>query len=104
MYSRIDPREECYECRKGLGQERPIKTLVTDHGAIRMCNRCAVDLEKNVLKVDGAYMLRKCRRCDTIIAEDYQPCYVLENPEEEFWLCITCDEITDKEIAEDKNK
>lgn len=105
MYSRVKSEDKCHECKNEIGEERPTTTLNTEKGMIRLCKSCGEKLKKNVARnSEGQLMLRRCARCSTIVAEDYQPCFVIENPEEQFWLCIPCDERMDKEIEEDERE
>lgn len=104
MYTRVNSEEICYECKNRVGEARPTTSLMTEKGLIRLCKSCGEKFNKHVNKINGIPAIRECARCKTIVAEDYQPCYVLERPEEEFWLCMTCDEITDKEIEADKKE
>lgn len=91
MFRRNKSDDLCHECNNKIGEARPTLSLMTDRGMILLCNSCNIKL-KEVAERDeeGRLLLRQCEDCETIVAEDYHPCEVIDHPDIEFWLCSSC--------------
>lgn len=109
MFRRKDSDYRCYECDIILGKDGgAILDMRDDEGIIKgsfiLCHPCSDKIERYSRQEDGTLYLRNCARCGTIVAKDYQPCYVNEDPDQTFWLCLPCEKIVDREIAEEEAK
>lgn len=91
MYRRNKSDDICSECKNEIGEARPTLSLMTNRGMFLLCNSCNIKLNEVTAKdEEDRLLLRQCEFCETIVAEDYQPCGVVDRPDIEFWLCSSC--------------
>jgi hypothetical protein len=91
MFRRNKSTDICSECKNEIGEARPTLSLMTNRGMFLLCNPCKIKFEEVTIKdKEDRPLLRQCEFCETITAEDYTPCILIDEPDIQFWLCSSC--------------
>jgi len=99
----IPQASHCHECKNEIGEQRPTLLVRTQRGTITLCPTCAEKFNKVVRRDEtGTALIRECDSCRTIIAADYESCFINEEPDIDFWLCAACYEEAEKMIQEEQ--